>query len=152
MTGLSRQSRYMSMAHDSGDKEMSSMKGFRRVGILLLVLVLSACGGDSRESEPVGEVSATLDGTSYTLPARCREDDGEIAVFSVDDGSGVEIAARQMGEKLNLDVFVGEKDFSTPNLDEWQRSGNRVSGSGHLWLDDAEDYREYPVSFEARCG
>jgi hypothetical protein len=119
-----------------------------------IMMTVSGCGGDAGGgggSGPAGEVSATLDGTTYTLPARCREYEGEINVSSVDDGSGVEIAARQMGEKLNLDVFVGEDDYSTPNLDDWQRIDNGVSGSGRVWLDDAEDNREHPVSFEARC-
>lgn len=130
------------------------MKEIRAVIAAPLVLLLTAaCGGSDGEDDAAdGRISATLDGTTYSLPARCREYEGEINVFSVDDGSGVEIAARQMGEKLNLDVFVGESDYSTPNLDQWQRTPEGLDGTGRLWLDDAEDYREYPVTFEARCG
>jgi hypothetical protein len=115
-------------------------------------LLLAACGGSGGEGGSAnGEISATLDGTTYTLPARCREYEGEINVSSVDDGSGVEIAARQMGEQLNLDVFVGESDYSTPNLDQWERTNQGLAGSGRLWLDDAENYREYPVTVQVRC-
>lgn len=118
----------------------------------VLALTVSSCGGDSGNGAPAGEVSATLDGTTYTLPADCSEREGEISLYSADDGSGIEIAARQMGEKLNLDIFVGENEYSTPNLDQWQRTDGGLSGSGRLWLDDAEDYREYPVTFQASCG
>ena len=120
---------------------------------IVMILALSACGGDAGGDEaPVGEIIATLDGSSYKLPARCRENGGEISVVSNEDGSGVRIAARQMGEKLNLDVFVADGDYSTPNLDQWQRTENGVSGSGRLRLDGADQYREYPVSLEVRCG
>ena len=119
---------------------------------VVLVVAVSACGDDSGNGMPAGEVSATLDGATYTLPADCSEREGEINLYSADDGSGIEIAARQMGEKLNLDIFVGEKEYSTPNLDQWQRTDEGLSGSGRLWLDDAEDYREYPVTFNASCG
>jgi len=50
-----------------------------------------------------------------------------------------------------LDVFVTDSDHSTPNLDQWQQTENGVSTSGRLRLDGAEQYREYSVSFEARC-
>ncbi len=116
-------------------------------------LLLAACGGsDGKEAKVDGQVSARLDGTTYTLPARCREHEGEFSVSSVDDGSGVEIAARQMGEKLNLDIFVGESDYSTPNLDQWERTSEGLEGSGRLWLDNADSYREYPVTVQASCG
>ena len=116
-------------------------------------LLLAACGGSGGADDAVtGRVSATLDGTTHTLPARCREYEGEINVHSMDNGSGVAIAARQMGEKLNLDVFVGDADYSTPNLDQWTRTADGLEGSGRLWLDDAEEYREYPVSVEVSCG
>ena len=119
---------------------------------IVMILALSACGGGAGGDEaPVGEITATLEGEAYTLPARCREYDGEISVESINDESGARIAARQMGEKLNLDVFVAEGDYSTPNLDQWQRTESGISGSGRLWLDGAEQYREYPVSFEAHC-
>jgi hypothetical protein len=133
---------------------MTSMKTFSKAAVTtLLVVALPACGGDSGGEEPTGEVSATLDGATYTLAAECREYDGKITLSSVDDGSGVTITARPMGEeKLNLDVSVGENDYSTPNLDEWQRTADGLSGSGRLWLSDAEDHREYPVTFEATCG
>jgi ABC-type glycerol-3-phosphate transport system substrate-binding protein len=120
--------------------------------VVAAVFVIAACGGSSDPGDAAGgQVSVTLDGTTYSLPARCREYDGEINVFSVDDGSGVEIAARQMGSKLNLDVFVDDGDYSTPKLDQWQRTDSGLEGSGRLYLDDAEDYQAHPVSFEARC-
>ncbi|MDZ7790420.1 MAG: hypothetical protein U5L08_08020 [Xanthomonadales bacterium] len=119
---------------------------------IVMILALSGCGGGAGDDEaPVGEITATLEGNTYKLPARCREYDGEISVESIDDESGARIVARQMGEKLNLDVFVTDGDYSTPNLDQWQRTENGVSGSGRLRLDGAEQYREYPVSFEAHC-
>jgi hypothetical protein len=132
---------------------MANMRTFLKVAIAaVLVIALSACGGDSGGGKPAGEVRATLDGSTYTLEADCGESEGEISLYSVDDGSGVEITALQMGEKLNLDVIVGENEYTTPNLDEWQRTADGLSGSGRLWLHDADDYREYPVTFEATCG
>ena len=129
------------------------MRTFLKVAIAaVLVVALSACGGDSGGGEPIGEVSATLDGSRYTLESDCGESGGEISLYSVDDGSGVKITALQMGEKLNLDIIVGENEYTTPNLDEWQRTADGLSGSGRLWHDVADDYREYPVTFEATCG
>jgi hypothetical protein len=93
----------------------------------------------------------TLDGTTYSLPARCVEREGEFAVFAGDDTRDLEIAVREWGDSLNLDVFVGEDEFSTPNLEQWTRSDGGASGSGHLTLDDPENFDRYPVTFEVRC-
>ncbi|NKI36336.1 hypothetical protein HFP89_14290 [Wenzhouxiangella sp. XN79A] len=118
-------------------------------------LLLAGCGereaaeAASSAEDGSGTVSGTLDGVPFRLEARCIDHPTDRFRFRSEESNGMRLSGMQRGDKLIVDYTDGASNFSTPNLETFEKSATGASGSGALFAEGGG--ANVDLVFQLRC-
>ena len=132
--------------------------------VILLVMAAGLTIGCSEKetsntsSSSTGKFTATMADKKYDVAVNCSYFDTDNFTFRSDktdatdsNGDGLIISGDQLSKtKLVLTVNDNGKNYSSPNIGNFNKKANGVNGSGKLFLEGSADAAE--IKFNIDCG